>query len=399
MSRKRRGCGSLLLLILIIGIAFSYKIILPKIDFGKLYNNKVTVDTPKSITNYNVTCYEDLNDTEKNVYKIIISNLESGSLNCLVENIDYNKYKNNIEKIVRAVTNDHPEYYWLDGSATAEGKTAGLFSGDSITIKLGTFDFYNSSDKETEKEQLNSKINEITNKANKYSSDYEKALFVHDYIIENTEYDFNNRDESLKKEHNADADYIYTAYGCLVNGKAVCAGYSKAYQMILNSLNICCGYVTGKSQNQSHAWNILYLDNEPYFVDTTFDDPQFEETEAKKYPNSAIHIYFGITTDEILKNHTIDTMFNVPNCVSQKYNYYNINGYLFDSYNFLSINHAIYLQKSKIKTIKFTNKDAYLEAKEQLITKKKWSLMSSLPFTSISYIEYPEHYVITFITD
>ena len=41
----------------------------------------------------------------------------------------------------------------------------------------------------------------------------------------------------------------YTSYGCLVNRKAVCEGYSKAYKLILNRLNIECEVVSGKATN------------------------------------------------------------------------------------------------------------------------------------------------------
>ena len=71
-------------------------------------------------------------------------------------------------------------------------------------------------------------------------------------------------------------DYVYTdndqnAYGALVEGKAVCAGYARAFQLLMNELDIPTYYCSGTTYGK-HAWNIIYINNEYYNVDVTFND-------------------------------------------------------------------------------------------------------------------------------
>lgn len=90
--------------------------------------------------------------------------------------------------------------------------------------------------------------------------EYEKAKAVHDYLIKNVEYDY-----SLSKNS-------FRAYGALVEGKAVCQGYSLAYYEILKHLNISCNVCIGMAGNRFHAWNLAMVNGIGYFVDVTWDD-------------------------------------------------------------------------------------------------------------------------------
>ncbi len=89
----------------------------------------------------------------------------------------------------------------------------------------------------------------------------EKALAIHDYLVLNAKYDYENQSAQLSQ----------TAYGILVLGTGVCGGYSLAYKDLLSRLEIPVIKVT--SISMSHAWNMVYLDGSWYHVDTTWDDP------------------------------------------------------------------------------------------------------------------------------
>jgi len=69
----------------------------------------------------------------------------------------------------------------------------------------------------------------------------------------------------------ASAPMNQSAYSALVNGRTVCAGYARAFQYILQQLGIPCYYCTGYA-GESHAWNIVALDDGYYNVDATWDD-------------------------------------------------------------------------------------------------------------------------------
>lgn len=63
------------------------------------------------------------------------------------------------------------------------------------------------------------------------------------------------------------------AAGALLDGEASCYGYSRAYQLLLNGMGVPCTVVFGRAPTgKRHAWNLVSLQGELRFVDTTFED-------------------------------------------------------------------------------------------------------------------------------
>ena len=89
-------------------------------------------------------------------------------------------------------------------------------------------------------------------------SDVEKVLLVHEYLIRNTVYKFD------------DAGICYVAGGPLGNGAGVCGGYARAMMLLLEKLDIEAHYVSSSSMN--HAWVYVQLDGAWYHIDPTWDD-------------------------------------------------------------------------------------------------------------------------------
>ena len=59
------------------------------------------------------------------------------------------------------------------------------------------------------------------------------------------------------------------------DGKTVCAGYSRTFELLCSALNIECHYVSGSSDGKSdasHAWNMLRADKQIYWVDLSWGD-------------------------------------------------------------------------------------------------------------------------------
>ncbi len=101
-------------------------------------------------------------------------------------------------------------------------------------------------------------------------TDAEKLLLIHDRLIVLCEYDYDNY------LNNTIPDDSYTIYGLLVNGTAVCQGYSETFKYLAEKIGIPTKICT--SRELSHAWNVVYLDGIPYHVDVTFDDPVLDVT-------------------------------------------------------------------------------------------------------------------------
>ena len=119
-------------------------------------------------------------------------------------------------------------------------------------------------------------------------SDLEKALVVHDYLVQNCEYDY--------ERYSANPDSVpaisHTAYGALVEKIAVCDGYGKAYAYIMkDKLGIPCELVS--SDTMHHAWNLIQIGGEWYHVDATWDDPTWDNI------GRVVHSYFLLSDTAI----------------------------------------------------------------------------------------------------
>ncbi len=179
----------------------------------------------------------------------------------------------NMGRAVTSLTYDHPELFWLSGAYTYQRN---VFSND-WHVNLDFYDFWTySGAKEQYIQQLRDRVDAIVAAANRYGSDSEKAQYVHDYLITNVAYSYAELEERNKTYHDARYDTIGTAYGCLVEGRCVCAGYAYAYSLILHRLGIPCIYVVGKTDADApdtyHAWNCAQLGGNWYYIDVTWDD-------------------------------------------------------------------------------------------------------------------------------
>ncbi|KNY25162.1 stalk domain-containing protein [Pseudobacteroides cellulosolvens] len=109
----------------------------------------------------------------------------------------------------------------------------------------------------------------------------EKEIALHDYIAMHVRYDMENfkNDTIPSKSH--------TAYGALMENVAVCDGYARSLQILLNAVGIECIMVTGnaeflsgkvasKNTSNLHAWNIVKIDGVYYQVDPTSNDKDLD---------------------------------------------------------------------------------------------------------------------------
>lgn len=120
-------------------------------------------------------------------------------------------------------------------------------------------------------------VNSLANQCEqKCSTDFEKAVWMHDWLIDHAEYD-----HSL----------LYcSAEGVLARGTGTCESYHRAYVMLLNRVGIQTGRITGNG----HVWTAVKMDGKWYQVDTTWDDTGWAP-KGSYYE----HAYFGLT-DELM---------------------------------------------------------------------------------------------------
>ena len=128
--------------------------------------------------------------------------------------------------------------------------------------------------------------------------DFEKALYIHDYIVLNSEYDLELL-KILKTEGTLTGELRsekYTEYSILINGTGICGSYALAYRALMNAAGVDCLYLS--SQQMNHAWNMVKIDGEWYHVDCCWDDP------VPDTYGDARRTYFLRTDEEIMElNH------------------------------------------------------------------------------------------------
>lgn len=90
-------------------------------------------------------------------------------------------------------------------------------------------------------------------------SDFQKVVYIHDWLCSRVSY----------SEANANGSF---AIGTIANGKAVCAGYSYAFQFLCQQLGLECSYIYDYPVTVQHAWNKVKVDRQWFYVDTTWDD-------------------------------------------------------------------------------------------------------------------------------
>ncbi len=216
--------------------------------------------------------------------------------------------------VYRLMRLDYPEYFWLGMSYGYSVK-----GGTDIVVSASPDYSMTGAALSTAKTKFNNKLSELTEGLSG-KSDYEKSLILHDRVANAVTYQSTDNDQ--------------TAYGALIEGKAVCAGYATAYHALLNKVGIDAWSVLGTSNNPStgnpeyHQWNLVYLDDKPYYTDVTWDDQE----------DTVYYAYLNVTSKQINEDHTVTDFANhLPNATATANNYFVKNSLVFSGLNVDSV--------------------------------------------------------------
>ena len=205
------------------------------------------------------------------------------------------------QSAIEAYTYDNPDVFYLSPNK--------MYLNVETTTKRNnvTYYVYINSGKEAnylidefsskaEVDDAISQIEQVRNKIlqNKKAKTYENIKMIHDYLIENTEYD-----TTISKSN------IYNIYGAMVKGEAVCEGYARSFKYLMDTLGIPCTLVIGKGTNsegrtENHAWNYVQIGDDWYALDATWDDPV---SNSGWVSQSSKYRYFLKGSNDILKDH------------------------------------------------------------------------------------------------
>ena len=235
-----------------------------------------------------------------------------------------------------AFLTDHPELFYINfyKMTISVAKSGGAYVGYINSGREANLYYDNGlKTKDAVEEAIavfNAKVDEIVKEMEKLETDDTYAardVFlareVNKYLAENIEYDYVAYENKDDPNYIA-AAYINSAYGGLVEKKAVCGGYSTAYKVVMDKLGIPCitvnGYTKNKDQNGKssasnvyHMWNYVWLEDPAaeaqtfsaraasrgrwYSVDVTWDSSannKYRYAVMNSNVDSDIHVIDGV---------------------------------------------------------------------------------------------------------
>lgn len=291
---------------LVLGVGLGFLFWLTAFDGKEILDKRTSLPSRPEGT-YSGFYYENLDDTEKIAYELIVSEIESFPQKVQIPVLD----DEGLSNVFEALLYENPKFFFLSDNCATETTSFGkcYFEPEySMTI----FDY------QEDMAELERVRDYILEKTANLADDYEKELYVHDYIVERCEY--------VDKTGGT----YSSSYGCLVKGFASCEGYAKAMKYILDELEIENHLAIGTTEKENadsegHAWNIVKINSDYYHVDATWDDPVGDGVRNE-------YAYFNLTDKEISKTHKVEERF-LGRCVSEEENYYVKNSISFSEYD------------------------------------------------------------------
>ena len=264
--------------------------------------------------------YNQLNDYAKKIYDKLEMNMigmRTGTYNAEFD-LEFNDLLHEedgsatldsaFQYAINALTFDNPDLFYIDVTKiylSTEIRTIAFSKTYRVTVgmNLETNEKY-LADGMNDENDVNRAIEEVETIKNniiekcKDMDTVDQLKCINDYLIDNVRYDSGN------------GRNVYNIYGTLIDGKAVCEGYARSVKYILDELNIPCIIACGIGQNstgttESHAWNYVYINDNWYALDVTWDDPIIVG-EGVYISDNIRYNYFLKGSDVFFKNHFED---------------------------------------------------------------------------------------------
>lgn len=326
------------------------------IGIGLIYKAKVPteIETPSSLINnpmlqeavtvesvsYDRYAYQQLDEEEQKTYDQIYDCITSYKSRITLSTKNHQVLANAYE----AVMADYGNLFWINGyqynTYTNGKKVVGLEFEPKYSMSQEQRDMYQG--------MIDSVVEEWLSGISTEASDFDKALYVFETLINKVDYDT----ESIENQ-NILSVFLYQS--------TVCQGYADAAWYLLDKLGIESAIITGTANNENHAWNLVSLDGAYYYMDVTWGNSKYLDSnnDATGRINYA---YLAMTTEEISQNHIITSSFEVPECVSNADNYFVHEGLYYDWFGIDSIGQKInesYQSGEDEISLKFSNTDIY----------------------------------------
>ena len=297
--------------------------------------------------------FKQLTEEEQRVYRELLKGIHAREKEFYLTISD----DDSIDRSYHAVLKDHPEIFWVHNREKIYKTT--YSDSDYCVFTPG----YTYTDSEIDEIQtaMEQSFQEVRALIPEDAGDYEKVRIVYTYVIDHTQYQTGEDDQSIA--------------GVFWKKSAVCAGYAGAVQYLLERLDIPCIYVDGstKGSTEGHAWDIVKIGQEYYYVDATNgDQPDFLNGDAAQLEEhkTIIYDYLCPFPEEYEKTYTPSEELTVPACTAKDLDFYVLNQGYFEDYSWQDIYDYCKMRLDNgaaVVRFKFGSQEAFSEACQELL--------------------------------
>ena len=297
--------------------------------------------------------FKQLTEEEQRVYRELLKGIRAREKEFYLTISD----DDSIDRSYHAVLKDHPEIFWVHNREKIYKTT--YSDSDYCVFTPG----YTYTDGEIDEIQtaMEQSFQEVRALIPEDAGDYEKVRIVYTYVIDHTQYQTGEDDQSIA--------------GVFWKKSAVCAGYAGAVQYLLERLDIPCIYVDGstKGSTEGHAWDIVKIGQEYYYVDATNgDQPDFLNGDAAQLEEhkTIIYDYLCPFPEEYEKTYTPSEELTVPACTAKNLDFYVLNQGYFEDYSWQDIYDYCKMRLDNgaaVVRFKFGSQEAFSEACRELL--------------------------------
>jgi transglutaminase-like putative cysteine protease len=180
----------------------------------------------------------------------------------------------------RAVRYDNPELFWLENSFVYH------FDNDGFVTRIELEFTAEPREIPALREGFDARADAVLSRAKQLEHDGEKVRFIYDVLAAYVEYDLTMLNDQ-------------SAYGAIVENKAVCAGYAMAFTYFMQRLGIPTATLIGYAGGENHAWNLVNLGGIHYNMDVTWDS-------GSSSPTGGITFEWFVLSDNDFRTHVRD---------------------------------------------------------------------------------------------
>lgn len=346
---------------------------------------QVLPQTDEKLREEQKDCYAfgKLSEEEQQVYLEILGALVDFSENVRLSSCD----KELISRVFQCVLNDHPEIFYVEGYSYTEYTLGKLLKKITFT---GSYCF-SQEEAAMKQEQIDDYVNQCLAGMPEDADEYEKVKYIYEYLIHHTDYD-----AAAKDSQNICSVFL--------ERRSVCQGYAKATQYLLNRCGIFATLVLGQVVGgEGHAWNLVRIDGEYYYVDTTWGDASYQAVGGGDYPIEKIptinYDYLAVTTEQMEQTHTPENVVELPVCTAIEANYYVREGAYFTKWDEEKIEKIFtdsYEKGEAYVTLKCEGPEVYRKMQETLIGQQGIFRYLDCPDKAVSYVENEKQYSLSF---